>query len=240
MAGQDNPFIVESHLEIMHILHAIMRESALITVNLDVNDFFLTSLLAIDESANCIYLERGHGRPILSNGQKSRRLSFNTTLDKVQIRFACEGIEATDYARREAYRIALPKELLRIQRREFYRVPTPIAAPIKCSIYTDEHAGNGSVELNICDIGCGGIAVQSHPTLFTPALGTCYSSIVYLPATAGLRIKVQARNAFMMTLRNGKITQRCGFAFLEPSEQMLATVQRYILALERQRRTHRS
>lgn len=230
--------MVVSRLEITHILRAIMREAALITVTLSADDFFLTSILAIDEDSNSVILERGRGRPRLSHALKSHPLSCSTTLYKVSIRFGGTGIEAADYGGSEAYRIALPAELLRIQRRDNYRVPTPLASPVKCRIAADESAGDPSVELNLYDISCGGIAVQSPPALFTPDLGTPCQCTVLLPGTPGLRTATQARNTFMLTLANGKITQRCGFAFVNPPPTMLATVQRYILNLERQRRTH--
>jgi c-di-GMP-binding flagellar brake protein YcgR len=60
--------------------------------------------------------------------------------------------------------------------------------------------------------------------------------VLHLPGTAALRTRVQARNAYMMKLANGKITQRSGFAFVNLRESMLSTIQRYIMSLERQRK----
>ena len=40
----------------------------------------------------------------------------------------------------------------------------------------------------------------------------------------------------MITLANGKTSQRSGFAFVRPAESLLATIQRYIMNLERVRR----
>ncbi len=237
LTGNDSQFVVTSDLEITHILKAIMREAALITATIDVNEFFLTSILAIDEKTNSMLLERGRSRPSLSNALGTRTLSYSTTLDKVRIQFTSAGIEAADHSGIEAYRIPLPAELLRIQRREHYRIPTPVVSPVKCRIFTGNGANAASADLHVCDISCGGIAVQSLPALFTPELGTCYECIILLPGTSGLRIRIQARNAFMVTLPNGKIMQRSGFAFVKPPENILATIQRYILGLERQHRT---
>lgn len=237
--GQDNPFLVDSRLEILHILHAIMREATLVTVYVDANDFFLTSVLAIDDDAGYVYLERGRSRPPLSNVFKNRKLHFNTTLDRIKIRFTSTGIETVMHAGSEAYRIAVPEELARIQRREFYRVPTPMLAPLKCHLSSIEitEGARSYVELPVADISCGGVAVQSPPDLFTPELGAQYNCTLLLPETAGLRLTLQARNAFVQTLRSGKITQRCGFSFQNAPEAMLAGIQRYILHLERQLRT---
>ena len=237
IAGHDDPFTVASRLEITHILHAIMRDAALITVHVDVIDFFLTSVLAIDEKENCMYLERGRGRATLSNALTHRKFSYSTALDKVRISFACEGIEPVSYAGEPAYKIALPIALQRIQRRESYRMATPVAMPVKCQIFANGNPGEGGVDLMLYDISCGGIAVRSLPASFYLAFGESYSSTLFLPGTSGLQIMLQARNAFMITLLNGETTQRAGFAFVNPPESILATIQRYILTLERQHRS---
>ena len=236
--NRDNPFLVESGLEIAHLLSALMREAALITVNVDAYDFFLTSVVAVDSDAGCVYLERGRGKLRPVQELNNRRLAYSTTLDKVKIRFTCTGIEAVSYAGSEAYRIPLPLELMRIQRREFYRVPAPMGTPVKCRLSADDNTTDAIVELHLSDISCGGISVQAPPALFTPELGACYACTLLLPDTSGLRVQVQARNAHMVTLRNGKIVQRSGFAYVKPAASTLAGIQRYILRLERQRRAH--
>ena len=91
--------------------------------------------------------------------------------------------------------------------------------------------------MSLVDISCGGIAVLTPPELFTPELGANYDCALHLPGSAALRTQVQARNAFMMRLANGKVAQRSGFAFVNLRESMLATVHRYIMVLERQRKT---
>jgi c-di-GMP-binding flagellar brake protein YcgR len=93
-----------------------------------------------------------------------------------------------------------------------------------------------SVELSLIDISCGGIAVLTPPELFRPELGACYDCTIHLPGATALRTRVQARNAFMMTLASGKSAQRAGFAFVDLRESMLATIQRYIMGLERKRK----
>jgi flagellar brake protein len=243
LRGQDNPFLVDSRLEILHLLHAIMREASLISVNIGVNDFFLTSVMDIDEDNDCLYLERGRGRPPLSNALQSRTLWYDTTLDKIKIRFASTGIATVTHAGGEAYRICLPQAITRIQRREHYRAVTPMVTPLKCRISIGENAGDappaeaGAIELAVCDISCGGLAIQTPPAIFAPELGVRYACTLLLPDTSGLRMTVQARNAYMQTLRSGKILQRCGFAYLNAPESSLAAIQRYILHLERQLRT---
>ena len=237
-AIDDNQYTVASRLEIAQILNAIMRQNTLITASPGGDDFFLTSIVSVDDRTDCLMLECGRHQQQIQSALKKQRLMCSTSLDKVKIRFLCEGIEIAGSEREPLLKMPLPRELLRLQRREHFRIGTPMSGAVKCTITAldADQTQAGNVELNLHDISCGGIAVMTPPTLFTPELGTKYNCLIGLPGTAGVRAVIQARNAFMITLANGKVTQRSGFAFVKPAESLLATIQRYIMNLERTRR----
>ena len=229
-------YSIASRLEISQILRAIMRHAGLITASIGGEDFFLTSIVRVDDEAGYLMLEcerRGkHVEEVLSK----QHLLCSTSLDKIKIQFVCEGFELAVCDGRDAYKTPLPQELLRLQRREYFRMPTPVAHPVKCTISLPRDDSHATIELSLIDISCGGIAVLTPQELFTPELGASYDCVLHLPGTAALRTRVQARNAYMMKLANGKITQRSGFAFVNLRESMLSTIQRYIMSLERQRK----
>jgi c-di-GMP-binding flagellar brake protein YcgR len=237
LAGQ-NQYAVGSRLEILQILAAIMRQGALVTASPGGNSFFLTAITAIDEDDGTLLLECGRQQEQIENVLKQQRLKCSTALDKVKIQFMCEGIEIVDTGRGLAFKMPLPQEMIRLQRREHFRIGIPMASPVKCAIFLPEPepAQPAKVELSVHDISGGGIAVITPPALFTPEIGAEYSCLISLPGTTGARALIQARNAFMITLANGKVTQRSGFAFVRPAESLLATIQRYIMNLERARR----
>ncbi|MCE9638735.1 MAG: flagellar brake protein [Betaproteobacteria bacterium] len=228
-------YAVGSRLEISQILHAIMRQAALITASIG-DDFFLTSIVQIDDAAGCLMLECERNGRFADRILSRQRLLCSTTLEKIKIQFVCEDIALATCEGRDAFRIALPQDLLRLQRREYFRMATPVTVPVKCTMTVPHNDGNTNVQLSLVDISCGGIAMLTPPELFTPALGAVYDCGIHLPGTAVLRTRVQARNAFMMNLANGKSVQRSGFAYVDLRESMLSIVQRYILALERQRK----
>ncbi len=234
----ENQYTVSARLEISQILNGIMRQKALITASPGGDDFFLTSIVAIDDKRGCVTLECGRQQQQVQNVLKKQRLHCATTLDKVRIEFTCEGLEMAGNDSEPAFRTPLPRELLRLQRREHFRIPVPLGTPVKCTLSAIDgpNPGSASVELTLHDISCGGLAVITPPSLFTPDLGVKYNCVIALPGTAGVRAVVQARNAFMITLANGKTSQRSGFAFVRPAESLLATIQRYIMNLERVRR----
>jgi c-di-GMP-binding flagellar brake protein YcgR len=233
-----NQYTVASRLEITQILTAIMRQSALITASPGGDNFFLTSIVSIDQENDALLLECGRQQQQNENVLKKQRLLCSTTLDKVKIQFVCEGIEIIDGSSELAFKMPLPRDLLRLQRREHFRMAIPMSTPLKCTISSldQENTQPAKVELTMHDISCGGIAVITPPALFTPELGVQYNCLIGLPGSTGVRALIQARNAFMITLANGKVTQRSGFAFVRPAESLLATIQRYIMNLERARR----
>jgi c-di-GMP-binding flagellar brake protein YcgR len=232
-----NQYTVASRLEITQILSAIMRQGALITASSGADQFFLTSIISIDEAKNLLFLECGREQQHYRDALKSQRLRCSTALDKVKIKFACEGIELVESGER-ALKMSLPRELIRLQRREHFRMAIPMSAAIKCSLSPLDQAQAAKVELAVHDISCGGMAILTPPAIFTPELGTKYNCVIALPGSTGVQTQIQARNAFMVTLANGKVTQRSGFAFVRPSESLLATIQRFIMNLERARRAN--
>ena len=113
----------------------------------------------------------------------------------------------------------------------------PITAPVKCTLSAVDGDAPAAVQLNLIDISCGGIAVLTPPEMFSPELGNHYACTIHLPGIPALRMKVQARNGFMVKLASGKPMQRNGFAFVNLPESMLSAIQRYIMNVERERRT---
>lgn len=240
MAVSHNAFTTGSKLEILHILHALMRKAVLITVNVDAREFFLTSLLGIDEKSNRLYFERGRAAAGIPNIRTDRKISYRTKLEQVEIRFSSTGMRATIYAGNEAYEIPLPEELQRIQRRESYRVRTPLIKALKCRLTREAAPKSDTVELNIINISCGGIAIQCPPERFKPQIGDRYDCVLLLPYAPGLQVTVTVCDTSETKLLNGDKSQHTGCAFVAPTESTLATIQRYIMMLERQQRTQRA
>lgn len=237
-AANNSQYTVNSRLEITKILSAIMRQNALITASPSEGSFFLTTIHSIDQDNNTLLLSCGREQLQIEQVIQKQRLLCSTALDKVKIEFVCEGISTVGAGTEMSFRMPLPRSLLRLQRREYFRAHVPMLTKIQCVIspLQADPSLPAEIELAVHDISSGGIAVITPATLFTPAMGTEYNVVIGLPGTPGVRAKIQARNAFMITLPNGKVSQRSGFAFVDPSENVLAMIQRYIMNLERTRR----
>jgi len=228
---------VGSRREIISLLRSIGEKNQLIRMLIDGEaDVCVTSILEVDPDTNTLILDRS------INGEQnlrilaSRQLSFETTLDKIRILFASDSVTETDFENRPALQIAVPDTLVRLQRREFYRMATPLNNPVRASVALPPELGGGSALFPLADISCGGIAMLDNKFMLGNAIGVNYPGCrIDLPDIGSVTTTLQVRNSLDLTLLNNKTNRRLGCHFTDISRINLAMVQRYITKLERER-----
>ncbi|MYM91601.1 flagellar brake protein [Rugamonas sp. FT82W] len=229
-------FEVESRKEITSLLRGIGEKNQLIRMLIHGEaDVCVTSILEVDEPNNTVYLDCSIDREQNKRILASRRLSFETTLDKVRILFAADRIEAATWQGNPAFKIAVPPTLIRLQRREYYRISTPVTNPVRVLIPLPDELG-GNTTFPLADISCGGIAILDNKMMLGDAIGRNYADCrIDLPEIGQVATSLQIRNSLDLTLLNNKTNRRLGCEFVGISRGMLSYVQRYITKLERER-----
>ena len=229
-------FEVESRREIFSLLRGIGEKNQLIRMLVQGEaDVCVTSILDVDEHSNSVLLDCSIDSEQNKRVLGSRRLSFETSLDKVRILFAADHIEAAEFEGNPAFRIAIPATLIRLQRREYYRIATPVSNPVRVTIPLPAELG-GSTSFPLADISCGGIAMLDNRMLLGDTIGKTYADCkIDLPEMGQVKTGLQVRNSLDLTLLNNKTNRRLGCEFVDISRGNLAYVQRYITKLERER-----
>ncbi|TFW26003.1 flagellar brake protein [Duganella callida] len=229
-------FEIESRREIYALLRAIGEKNQLIRMLIQGEaDVCVTSILDVDDAADAVYLDCSIDKEQNQRVLNSRRLSFETSLDKVRILFAAEQVEAATYEGNPAFKIALPPTLIRLQRREYYRISTPVTNPVRVLIPLPTELG-GSTTFPLADISCGGIAILDNKMILGDTIGKNYDGCrIDLPEIGQVTTSLQVRNSLDLTLLNNKTNRRLGCEFVDIPRGMLAYVQRYITKLERER-----
>lgn len=235
--GNDR-YVIRSRLEIAFILRAIMQKNTLVRLHFDQGDgFVVTSILDIDAERGKMVVAYGANQEINQQALRAAQLMFIAFHDQVRVQFVCHGIGKTQFEGRNAFSVSTPQSLLRMQRREYYRIATPAVNPLKCAIPLPAGQTPDTAEVIVQDISCGGVAVIDHHSRVNFEPGTTYENRrIVLPGISTLNVSIQVKSAFEVTLKNGLAGKRSGCEFVAMQEQMLAMVQRYIMKLERQRR----
>ena len=232
-------YIVESSLEIVFILRAIIQKGDGVTAHFNHgDDFILTSILDVDANNDTVVLDYGPNEALNHKILEARKIVFITSQNKVRIQFTASHIEKIDYEGRSAFRINLPESLIKLQRREFYRLTTPISKPLVCTFPLE---GGKSVDLAITDISIGGIGVVNPPATFNFKTGAMHQGCQFtLPEIGTIQATLQIRNSFEITMKNDVRMMRAGCMFTNLPGTMQSQIQRYIIKLERERRALRA
>lgn len=227
---------IESRKEIIALLRSIGQKNQLIRMLIGSEaDVCVTSILAVDEQQDSVYLDCSIDAEQNRRIAGAAELSFDTTLDKVRIVFGAARIDAVSFEGEPAFRISIPATLVRLQRREYYRIATPVTNPVRVLVPLPEELG-GPTSFPLADISCGGIAILDNRKVLGEAMGSIFENCrIDLPELGAVITALQVRNVLDMTLLNQKTNRRLGCEFSDIPRSMLANVQRYITRLERDR-----
>ncbi len=235
--GDYSQYLLNAKSEILFVLRALLPDAARITVYFNEGrDFLLTTLVAIEDDA--IVLDYGSDSAMNRKALEADKLFCATQLDHVKIQFILRGVSQVSYEGRPAFRAAFPDSVLRLQRREFFRLTVPIARPLRCILpYEKADGSRAQIEVKVVDISGGGMAIMSPPEgIGFQADAEFPNCRVELPEVGIVVATVKVCSVFEITLRNGSNVKRAGCQFKNLSGPMLTLVQRYIIKVERERK----
>jgi c-di-GMP-binding flagellar brake protein YcgR len=233
---------VESRREIVALLRQISEKHQLVRVLLQgETDICVTSLLQVDPDSDTLVLDRSidreQNRRILAAG----RANCETSLDKIRILFALDGLREIEFDGGPALEADIPATLVRLQRRENYRMETPVTSPVRVVVPMPAELGGGSNVFQLADISCGGIAILDSKMLLGEVAGQTFTGCrLELPGVGPVTTGLEIRSMQDITLLNNKTSRRVGLEFVDISRGNLANVQRYITNLERERNARKA
>lgn len=228
---------VESRREIVALLRQIADKNQLIRLLVKGEaDVCVTSLLAVDAERGTVILDRSVSQEQNARIVAANKVMCETSLDKIRILFSLTGTHETRYQGSIALAADLPATLIRLQRREFYRMATPVTTPVRATIPLPPALGGGVTVLPLADISCGGIALLDNKHQLGTTIGDTFPDCrIEIPDIGPVTTSLQIRNSLDMTLLNNKTSRRLGCQFIDISRGNMAAVQRYITKLERER-----
>ena len=231
-------YTLHSRTDILFQLRAIQKRKLL--VNLDLRgsrQIIVTSVLAVNEAKNTLILDSSRGDALNQELMSGKGADFVAQLDGVSISFATGPVTLCEYEKLPALRISLPKSLVRLQRREHFRVPMPIANPVKCIVPSGSKDDPDPITAHIVDIGCGGVAIaETGGRLGTETGRILHDCKLLLPETDAIITTLEVRNSAQIRLHNGAFQTRLGCKFIDLPNDMAARLQRFVMNIERARR----
>lgn len=229
-------FQVYSRFEIVSLLREVADSHALVTVYFNHGaEFIVTNLLDVNPEFEELVFDLGADHSANARLLKSERMTAVTFLDHVKLQFSAQHAELTAYENLPAIRIRLPESLLRLQRRDFFRIRTPVARPIVAAAAHPLEPGR-KLELRVVDLSCGGVGLVAGDGDAGLETGIALRDVrIELPEVGVLTVALEVRNIREHDEGVRRNLRRYGCQFIGIAPSVTNSIQRYITKIQRER-----
>lgn len=238
---EEQPYVVQNLKEIIQILTELAKQKASFQVSFDDGgdhtNGYLTTVIEVDAKNHAIHLDVGVDEAFNSKMLASNHVIF-TKNDGVKIKWASANLSMVTLKDGRAIKIAIPLSLVRLQRREFFRLSTPIINPAPCKIPVHDISDSQSeqaLDLALVDVSLGGVGVVVADPLHAAIVqGASFDGCeISFPEFGSTSLKLEVKNIIPMKLKDGSIKYRIGFQYVKPSRNSEELIRRYTFNLER-------
>ena len=232
---EDFDFRIKAKVEMLYILRGMskQKEDAALYFNAG-QDFILTRLLEVDED--------GMWLDVSASPEKNQQIPLSDKIifvglhQHVKIQFATRDIEIGLFEGGEAFYLEMPEFILRILRREFFRIPIPRDTFVKCTIPTPPKSSDDRMFMNVLPVaeisgdGIGLVCDEDEDTLLPGK--TFRDCQIEIPdfGTLKVTLKVRTNNTFITPQNVVRKRVGCQLIFLD--SRMEHVLQRYIIHLQ--------
>lgn len=195
---------------------------------------FLTTLLSIEPHSGVLIFDCSGSDETNRQFLSSERNVFVGRPGGIHVQFVTGPAREVRYEGGKAFSVALPKRLLRLQRREYFRIETPHVRPLQ---FFGRVPGAGLLQLPAHDISVAGIALTSPTQPEGLAVGMVLENCRFSLPEEDRDFFFQAVMRHITTRESRAGTQqwRIGLEFADLPANAENRIQRYIARLERER-----
>ncbi len=239
-ADIEEKFMVRNPRLIRQLLQSLIEQRSLINAHIGGRDqSFPSAVLELEPDSDGLLLDGSPQAAINRAVEQASHLLCLAQLERVQVRFRLEHLEPVGNGNRTAFRAAFPEELCHLQRRELYRLETPINGSPTCRLTPREE--DEAIELRVVDISGGGLALLLPPGMPPLTVQQRYRDCqLRFPDGPAIQVDLIACNMRIQVMPNGVEMQRVGLRFESLPRGSDTAIQRYIFRIERQRSARKS
>lgn len=237
-------FFLSNRREVLHYLNLMVRQHSLATAYLDDGrQFFPSSLIAVDEAADLLFLDPAQVDEFNRLAQSARQITLVANLDRIKMQIRLPALKMRSHQGHDALCAPIPDSILRLQRREFFRLEPPLASPIHCQLAVRPSTGGSKTfDLALSDISGGGVSLIGEPNMAEHfSRDTMFPDCrLEIPGEGVILVNLRVRKSVEISARNGHHCLRIGCEFVNLPGTRLAFIERYIARIERERKARES
>ncbi|MBS0307355.1 MAG: flagellar brake protein [Proteobacteria bacterium] len=231
---EDRYFLL-GQMEILSVLNELIHRRTPVAVYFNGGrDLFMTTLL--EARSEALIFDYSGDEKANRNITLSANCVFVANLDGIRVQCSSGPARSFSWGGSNAFWVPLPQRVVRIQRRESYRIQLPIAEPLMVALYTANDKLMG--EWPTHDLSVGGLGFNAlGMTNFKP-LQHIARLVFQLPLQKRQAIDCPAvvRHVTALSDRQGSMRSRVGVSFSDLALTTAVAIQRYIIRVEHERR----
>ena len=225
-------FTLHHRNEILEVLDRLLARRALATVEFGDGHAMVSSLLELRRNDGAMLFDLARDPEQNRRLFAASRLIWQTELDNIQIAFETRAPALTAFTDGPAAVVALPTQMTRLQRREWYRVALPGEPPVRCTVLDSDGNASPARALDLSCVGAGLMVDSDAVSLGDP--GTPHELILSIPELGRIEIDATLSNLGIQSTdaRDAGPQVRAGFRFEGVAPKVEATLQRYVQRVE--------
>ncbi|WP_164084912.1 flagellar brake protein [Pseudazoarcus pumilus] len=234
--------------EILLTLRRMNKQRVLLNAHIDAGSHRFVSAV-LDCGPRGLVLDVSPDEWLNTQAVASDFLTCSAQLDGVRIQFDLHEVTGVTWDDLPALFAPLPASILRLQRRQAFRMSVPMNNPVVCqvTVYPQDCGDNGDaagappaarvVRPRVADVSMDGIALVFEADTLELAVGIELTDcLISLPDSDTAKVHLKVRNLHQTTNPNGVRNVRAGCEIVDMPARFTNQIQRYIFKIERERR----
>jgi c-di-GMP-binding flagellar brake protein YcgR len=241
--GYESPFLIDSPEKVIHHLLILLKNKCLLTAYFgDNDDSFITTILDVHIKNNLLIFYHSPKKDSIEKLLNSPVITFKTRCFGVEVVFDTTGLEKIYHWGVSAFAVPIPASILWMERREFYRVKSPVSKSSYCQLTLKDQE---PINLKLYDISVAGFSMLADSKevldlLKTPDLMPLYTSFeqckLVLANTGEDTISFEIRSKYIINPENFNRMEKIGCKFTQITPAFENTIQCYMQQIERENR----
>jgi len=224
---------VTSRSKIVATLHQLKAEHELLSVRVPgCTDIANSAILGIKEDQHCYYLDELNLPATHKAFLKKRKAIIHCRLQGMEIHIPCQLLKASSDGGIALYKLSIPKRIIRVQRRECFRLRLNAGLIVPVSVPRLE--GNRASG-EAFDLSTGGVGALIH-TSSIPSRGQVLAEVsISLPQSPSFKANVEIRFARLDEIHH---SLRIGGRFISLDKNQERIIAHFLAEQQRKLRRH--
>jgi len=228
-------FSIQNPKQIISHLSALVKNKCLLSARFGANnESYITTLIGINEKDNTVVLDYGSKEDLNQNILNANKVAFDTDFNGIKVSFVGAGLKKITHKGDPAFSMPIPKSLYWMQRREYYRVKSPLTKPSYCQLIIENKK---PVNLKLYDISLTGFAMlnvsKEVSDLMIPGQKIAQSKLILSEAGEGV-VSFEICAKYIINPDKLQKIQKIGCKFVNLTRSVEETIQRYMQQIQRE------